>query len=132
MGGPGRSEGRQCGSLSRCADLRCPYGQPLARWKLGEIYANGDGVSRDDFKAYRYFDQLAEDYNEDQPDPQDLSAFFSAFFAVGVYCLNGIANSILRPDPQRAHVLFQFAAATFGDLNAQYNLARLYMLGTGA
>ena len=28
-------------------------GQPIARWKLGEMYANGDGVPRDDLKAYQ-------------------------------------------------------------------------------
>jgi uncharacterized protein len=106
-------------------------GQPLARWKLGEMYANGDGVSRDDFKAYHYFDQLVEDYDEDQPDPQDLGAFSSAFVAVGVYCLSGIPNSDVRPDPRRAHELFQYAATTFGDPNAQYNLARMYMVGAG-
>jgi uncharacterized protein len=107
-------------------------GQPLARWKLGEMYANGDGVPRDDVKAYNYFDQLVEDYNEDEPDSRDLSAFSSAFVAVGVYCLNGIPNSAVRADPRRAHELFQYAATTFGDPNAQYNLARMYMFGAGS
>ena len=107
-------------------------GQPLARWKLGELYANGDGVPRDDVKAYNYFDQLVEDYNEDQPYSRDLSAFSSAFVAVGVYCLNGIPNSEVRADPRRAHELFQYAATTFGDPNAQYNLARMYMFGAGS
>ncbi len=27
-------------------------GQPIARWKLGEMYADGVGVARDDVKAY--------------------------------------------------------------------------------
>jgi uncharacterized protein len=104
-------------------------GQPLASWKLGEMYANGDGVKRDDFKAYRYFDRLVEDYDEDEPNPNDLGAVSSAFVAVGVYCLNGIPNSDVRPDPRRAYELFQYAATTFGDPNAQYNLARTYMAG---
>jgi uncharacterized protein len=107
-------------------------GQPLARWKLGEMYANGDGVPRDDVRAYHYFDQLVEDYDEDQPDTRDLSAFSSAFVAVGVYCLNGIPNTEVRADPWRAHELFQYAATTFGDSNAQYNLARMYMFGAGS
>jgi uncharacterized protein len=106
-------------------------GQPLARWKLGEMYANGDGTPRDDLKAYHYFDQLVEDYDEDQSDPRDTSAFSSAFVAVGVYCLGGIPNSDVRPNPRRAHELFQYAATTFDDPNAQYNLARMYMFGAG-
>jgi exopolysaccharide production negative regulator len=106
-------------------------GQVIARWKLGQMYANGDGVPRDDSKAYYYFNQLVEDYDEDQPDREDVSAISDAFVAVGVYCLNGIPNSDVRPDPRRAHELFQYAATTFVDPNAQYNLAHMYMIGAG-
>ena len=106
-------------------------GQVIARWKLGELYAVGDGVPRDDLKAYQYFNQIVEDYDEDQPDQQDISAISDAFVAVGVYCLNGIPTSNVRPDPRRAHELFQYAATTFDNPNAQYNLAHMYMIGTG-
>jgi uncharacterized protein len=95
------------------------------------MYADGDGVPRDDVKAYHYFNQLVEDYDEDQPDRRNLSAISSAFVAVGVYCLNGIPNSEVRPDPHRAHELFQYAATTFGDPTAQYNLAHMYKVGAG-
>ena len=106
-------------------------GQAIARWKLGEMYADGQGVQRDDVKAYHYFNQLVEDYDEDQPDRRNLSAISNAFVAVGVYCLNGIPNSDVPPDPRRAHELFQYAATIFGDPNAQYNLAHMYMVGAG-
>ena len=106
-------------------------GQAIARWKLGEMYADGDGVPRDDVKAYHYFNQMVEDYDEDQPDRRNLSAISNAFVAVGVYCLNGIPNSDVRADPRRAHELFQYAATIFGDPNAQYNLAHMYLVGAG-
>lgn len=106
-------------------------GQDLARWKLGEMYADGQGVRRDDVKAYHYFNELVEGYDEDQPDRRNLSAISNAFVAVGVYCLTGIPNSDVRPDPRRAHELFQYAATIFGDPNAQYNLAHMYMVGAG-
>jgi TPR repeat protein len=106
-------------------------GEAIARWKLGEMYADGQGVQRDDVKAYHYFNQLVEDYDEDQPDRRNLSAISNAFVAVGVYCLTGIPNSEVRPDPRRAHELFQYAATIFGDPNAQYNLAHMYMVGAG-
>lgn len=106
-------------------------GLVIARWKLGQMYAKGDGVPRDDLKAYHYFNQVVEDYNEDQPDVKDVSAISDAFVAVGVYCLNGIPSSDLRPDPRRAHELFQYAATAFADPNAQYNLAHMYMIGAG-
>jgi hypothetical protein len=106
-------------------------GQVIARWKLGEMYADGDGVPRDDVKAYHYFNQMVEDYDEDQPDRRNLSAISNAFVAVGVYCLNGIPDSEVRADPRRAHELFQYAATIFGDSNAQYNLAHMYRIGAG-
>jgi len=106
-------------------------GQAIARWKLGEMYADGDGVPRDDVKAYQYFNQMVEDYDEDQPDRRNLGAISNAFVAVGVYSLNGIPNSDVRADPRRAHELFQYAATIFGDPNAQYNLAQMYRVGAG-
>src|SRR5271156_4316156 len=106
-------------------------GQVIARWKLGQMYAEGDGVTRDDVKAYHFFNQLVEGYDEDQPDLQNTSAISDAFVAVGVYCLNGVPNSEVHADPQRAHELFQYAATTFADPNAQYNLAHMYMIGSG-
>jgi hypothetical protein len=106
-------------------------GETIARWKLGEMYADGQGVPRDDLKAYHYFNQLVEEYDEDQPDRRNLSAISNAFTAVGVYCLNGIPNSEVGPDPQRAHELFQYAATIFGNPNAQYNLAQMYIVGAG-
>ena len=106
-------------------------GEVIARWKLGQMYARGDGVPRDDSDAYHYFNQVVEDYDEDQPQQQDVTAISDAFVAVGVYCLNGIPHSDVRPDPHRAHELFQYAATTFADRNAQYNLAHMYMMGVG-
>ena len=106
-------------------------GQPIARWKLGEMYADGIGVKRDDLKAYQYFNTLVEDYDEDSPDFRNRSAISNAFVAVGVYSLTGIPNSSVRADPERARGLFQYAATAFGDPDAQYNLAHMYITGSG-
>ena len=106
-------------------------GQPIARWKLGQMYADGQGVARDDVKAYHYFDELVEDYDEDAPDFRNRAAISNAFVAVGVYSLYGIPNSDVHPNPQRARELFQYAATTFGNPDAQYNLANMYIAGAG-
>jgi uncharacterized protein len=42
-------------------------GELLAQWKLAQIYANGDGVPRDDIKAYDYFSQIVSNYDERAP-----------------------------------------------------------------
>jgi uncharacterized protein len=104
-------------------------GEQLAQWKLGKMYADGDGVPRDDYKAYQYFQQIVENYDEDTANWREKSVVASAYVAVGVFQLNGIAGSRLRPDPEQAMRMFLYAATNFSDSNAQYNLARLYMDG---
>ncbi len=106
-------------------------GAALAQWKLGKMYAAGDGVAADDFKAYKYFLQIVQSYDEDSTPRRELPVVASAFVAVGAYSLNGIADAGLRPDPKRALDMFQYAATNVGDANAQYNLARMYLDGSG-
>jgi uncharacterized protein len=106
-------------------------GQSLAQWKLGRMYADGDGVPHDDLKAYEYFDQIVRNYDEDETDRRDLGAVSNAIVAIGIYSLNGIANSPVQADPDRAFEMFQYAATNFSDPDAQYNLARMYLDGAG-
>src|SRR5262245_14992327 len=37
-------------------------GHPLAQWKLGRMYADGDGVPRDDLRAFKYFSRIADSH----------------------------------------------------------------------
>jgi len=104
-------------------------GESLARWKLGRMYADGDGVARDDLKAYHYFSQIVADYKEDDVAGRETAIISSAFVALGVYNLNGIVNSGVKANPERAIEMFHYAATNFGDANAQYNLGRLYLDG---
>ena len=106
-------------------------GNALALYKLGKMYAGGEGVAHDDAKAYEYYSRIVDNYDEDAPDRREISVVASAFVAVGVYTLNGIAKASVEPDPDRALHLFQFAATNFGYANAQYNLARMFLDGNG-
>src|ERR1700730_17766265 len=91
-------------------------GEVLAQWKLAKIYANGDdGVPRDDLKAYNYFTQIVANYDEDAPNRRERAVVASAWVSLGTYNRNGIANSAIQPDPQRALQMFQFAPTTFAD-----------------
>ena len=51
----------------------------------------------------------------------------NAFVALGRYYLNGIPNSKVTPDPDRAREMFSYAASYFGNADAQYDLARMYL-----
>ena len=106
-------------------------GNPLAQWKLGRMYADGDGVQHDDLKAFEYFSRLADQYADESPDSPNASVVSSAFVALGTYFLDGIRDSYVASNPVRAVEMFNYAASYFSDPNAQYNLARLYLEGTG-
>lgn len=106
-------------------------GEPLAKWKLGRMYAEGDGVARDDAKAYEYFSEIVDHYADDEPDPRERSMAASAFVAVGIYLRDGVPSAKIRPDLDRAFDLFRYAATYFRNADAQYNLARMYLEGAG-
>lgn len=106
-------------------------GEPLAQWKLGRMYAEGDGVARDDAKAYEYFSRIVDHYADDEPDPRERSMAASAFVAVGVYLREGVPDAKIKLDLDRAFDLFRYAATYFGNADAQYNLARMYVDGAG-
>jgi hypothetical protein len=55
------------------SDYRPLLRQRRSTWKLAKIYANGDGVPRDDIKAYDYFSQIVSNYDEDDPNRRDLA-----------------------------------------------------------
>ncbi len=106
-------------------------GHTLALWKLGRMYADGDGVEHDDLKAFEYFSKLADQYADESPDSPNAPVVSSAFVALGTYFLDGIKGSYVSANPNRAVEMFSYAASYFSDSNAQYNLARLYLEGTG-
>jgi TPR repeat protein len=104
-------------------------GHAVAQWKLGRMYAEGSGVSRDDVRAFEYFRGIANAHAEDNPGTPQARFVANAFVALGSYYLEGIPNA-LKPDPDRAREMFAYAASYFGDADAQYNLGRIYTEGT--
>ncbi len=100
-------------------------GQPMAAWKLGEMYAKGDGVAEDDLKAFEYYSQIVREHGEDRPDAPDAPFVSSAFVALGSYYLNGIDGAVPKNEA-RARQVFTHAASYFGDAEAQYELGRMY------
>ena len=106
-------------------------GHPIAQWKLGRMYADGDGVTQDDLRAFEYFSRIANAHAEDSPSAPQAAIVAKAFVALGRYYLNGIPNSKIKSDPERAREMFSYAASYFGNADAQYDLARLYLQSAG-
>jgi uncharacterized protein len=107
-------------------------GHPVAQWKLGRMYADGDGVTQDDLRAFEYFSRIANAHAEDSPSAPQAAIVANAFVALGRYYLSGIPNSKIKSDPERAREMFSYAASYFGNADAQYDLARLYLKGAGS
>jgi TPR repeat protein len=106
-------------------------GHPIAQWKLGRMYADGDGVKQSDLKAFEYFREVADAYADEAPGTPRARFVSNAFVALGCYYLDGIPNSSIKSDPDRAREMFTYAASYFGDADAQYQLGRMYAEGTG-
>jgi uncharacterized protein len=102
-------------------------GHAGAQWKLGRMYADGNGVMQDDLRAFEYFSRIANAHAEDSPSEPQSSIVANAFVALGRYYLAGIPNSTIKADPERAREMFSYAASYFGNADAQYDLARMYL-----
>ena len=107
-------------------------GQPAAQWKLGRMYADGDGVPQDQMRAFNYFSEIANTHPDEAPGTPQARFVANAFVALGDYYLTGIPNSKIAADPSRARDMFGYAATYFGDAEAQYALGRLYLNGKPA
>jgi TPR repeat protein len=106
-------------------------GHPIAQWRLGRMYASGDGVDRDDLRAFEYFSRIANQHAEDSPSAPQAQIVANAFVALGRYYRDGIPNTRVKSDRDRAREMFHYAATYFGNADAQYNLARMYLDGVG-
>jgi hypothetical protein len=100
-------------------------GNVAAQWKLGRMYKDGEGVRRDDFKAYQNFSQIVNLRADESPDSPQARMVAQAFVALGGYHLAGIPNTRVRRDPARATEMFHYAASYYNDADAQYHLGRV-------
>ena len=105
-------------------------GHLTALWKLARMYAAGDGVPKDDERAFLYFSQIANTHPDEPPGTAQARLVANAFVALGHYYLKGIPNTTVAPDAVRARDMFAYAASYFGDADAQYQLGRLYLDGS--
>jgi TPR repeat protein len=102
-----------------------------AQVKLARAYANGRDLPKDDAKAFTYFQQIADQQADINPRSPIAKYAAEAFVALGQYYLDGIPDMPLASNPSYAGQLFRHAASYFGNAEAQYRLARLYMNGAG-
>jgi uncharacterized protein len=137
--------------VSRCGNLRSAFlarqaggieaalksleelarkGDVGAAWELGRMYADGDGVKRNDQRAFEYFSGLADSHADEETGTARALFIANAFVELGRYYLVGIRN-YFKADAVHAYEMFNYAATYFGDPDAQYHLGRMYLDGQG-
>jgi exopolysaccharide production negative regulator len=106
-------------------------GHAIAQWKLGRMYAEGDGIAKDHLKAFEYFSRIADAHADDNPADPEARFISNSFVALGSYYLSGIPGTGVGSNARRALDLFTYAASYFGDADAQFELGRIYLTGKG-
>ncbi len=105
----------------------------FAEFYLARIYSDNSGALTDHAKAYLLFQKLAEDNVDADPDDGRRAPFVAkALTALAGYLQRGVAEIGVRPDPARAIEYLQYAATFFGDKDAQFELAKHYLSGSGS
>lgn len=106
-------------------------GHPGARWKLGKMYAEGDGVPENDYEAFKIFEQIVRDQDDETGNYSNAAYVASAVVALADYLRLGISNSPVTVDLPRARQFYFHAASFFGDAKAQFELGRMLLNGEG-
>ena len=78
------------------------HGHGFALWQLGRMYADGDGVARDDYRAFEYFQKFADSHADENPAIPRARFVANAFVALGHYYLDGIPNTAVPQSPELA------------------------------
>ena len=104
-------------------------GQLGARWKLARMYAEGDGVARNDYEAFKFYQEIAA--QEVEPGSPEESYVSDALVALGAYTRAGIPGSPVQPNPVAAQDYYMRAAATYRNPNAQFEGGKMLMNGEG-
>jgi TPR repeat protein len=95
------------------------------------MYADGDGVVENDYAAFRMFEQIVRDQEDDTSSSPNAAYVASAVVALAEYTRNGIPGTPVNADPSQARQLYSHAASYFGDARAQFELGRMLLAGEG-
>jgi TPR repeat protein len=93
------------------------------------MYADGDGVTQDDFEAFKIYSEIAQQGVE--PGSEDTGFFVNALLSLASYYKHGIPGSPVKTDLSQARQLYFQVASTFGVPEAQFQLAQMMLAGEG-
>ena len=105
----------------------------FAEYYLARIYSDNAGAHTDHAKAYMLFRKLADENADMDPDENIHRRPFvaRAMTALAGYLRRGVDEIGVPADPDRAAEYLHHAATFFGDKDAQFELAKIYLGGGG-
>lgn len=115
----------------KALSLAAERGHAGARWKLGQMYADGDGVAENDYEAFKMFERILRDQDEDGSFSPNAAYVSSAVVALAEYLRDGIPGTPVVADIVQSRQLYNHAASYFGDARAQFELGRMLLIGEG-
>lgn len=98
-----------------------------AQWALANMYAAGDGTTKDDYAAFEMYRRIANGGANQTSEERGYVA--AALVALGGYVQKGIPSTPVKANPVLARDIYWQAAVDFGDANAQFMLGKIYLNG---
>jgi len=107
--------------------------QFFAEFYLARIYSDNTGAQTDHARAYLLFQKLADENADADPDDGRRAPFVAkSLTALAGYLKQGVKEIGVKPDPERAVDYLRHAATFFNDKDAQFELAKVYLSGSGS
>jgi uncharacterized protein len=104
----------------------------LAKYYLARIFADNGHAWTDHAKAYILYQHLADEHADIDPDEDFRAPYVAkALMALAQYVRHGVADIGLRPNVSRAAKYIHHAATVFSDEDAQFEHAKLLLIGDG-
>lgn len=100
-------------------------GHAGAQWKVARMYSQGDGVTRDDYRAFQMYRKIVE--LGATPGSQEEIFVSDALVALAGYLRKGIDETDVRQDNNVAMDLYIRAASVYGNTQAQFELGRMLL-----
>ncbi|OXT00232.1 hypothetical protein B7H23_08640 [Notoacmeibacter marinus] len=118
------SDGDKDGALAAYAKA-AEDGHAGARWKVARMYADGDGIARDDYRAFKMFQKIVE--HGVTPGSQEEIFVSDALVALARYYRTGIAETDVRANSDAAMDLYVRAASVYGNTQAQFEIGHMLL-----
>jgi uncharacterized protein len=103
-----------------------------AEFYLARIYSDNSSVHTDHAKAYMLLQRIVEENFDADPDDLPRGPIVAkALTALATYVKRGLPAAHVKADAERAAEFLRMAATTFDEPDAQFELAKMLIIGDG-